>query len=303
MKKAVVFVVSLLALAAIAGAQFQGRVEGEVIDLAGAPIAKAEVSIVSQRTASAHYSLSTGKDGKFMQIGLQPGYYLLTVKKEGYLTRSSEFHVGVADATKLEIKMETADQMTMKSVSEGDKLFLQGNKLFTDQKFDEAAVAYREAAALTPGNWGYHFNLGLALKKLDRPDEALAAFRKAVELNPESYGANKETGELLAKAGAAAEARAFYEKAAALGPDDPDAHYNLAVCLMNVGEPETAFAHFQKAVELKPDYAEAYYQLGTIHIGRNEIPEAVANLEKFLEVAPNHPQAPVAKQLLQAIKK
>ncbi len=303
MKRTIVFAAGILALALAAGAQFQGRAEGRVIDTAGAPLEKAEVSIVSQRTSSIHYDLKTGKDGKFIQIGMMPGYYLVTVKKDGFLTRSSEFHVGVAGEAKLEVKMETADQMTMKSVSEGDKLFLKGNGFYAAQKFAEAASAYAEAVALTPGNWGYHFNLGLSLKKLDRTGEALAAFRKAVELNPESYSANKETGELLAKAGSAAEAKPFYEKAAALAPDDPDAHYNLGACLMNAGESEAAYAHFQKAVELKPDYAEAYYQLGTILIGRNQIPEAVTSLEKFLELAPNHPQAPVAKQLLQALKK
>ena len=303
MKKTIVFAAGILALALAAGAQFQGRVEGRVVDAAGAPIEKAEVSIVSQKTSSVRYELKTDKDGKFIQIGLMPGYYLVTIKKAGFLTRSNEFRVGVAGEVKLDVKMETADQITMKSVSEGDKLFLKGNTSYAAQKFAEAAAAYAEAVALTPGNWGYHFNLGLALKKLERPDEALAAFRKAVELNPESYSANKEMGELLARAGSAAEAKAFYEKAAALAPDDPDAHYNLGVCLMNAGEAETAFGHFQKAVELKPDYAEAYYQLGTILIGRNQIPEAVTSLEKFLELAPNHPQAPVARQLLQALKK
>jgi len=303
MRKTIVFTAGILALALAAGAQFQGRVEGRVVDTVGAPIEKAEVSIVSQRTSSVHYEMSTDKEGKFMQVGLIPGYFLVTVKKSGLLTRSSEIRVGVAGEVKIEVKMETADQMTMKSVSEGDKLFLKGNKLFTEQKFVEAAAIYTEAVGLTPGNWGYHFNLGLALKKMDRRDEALAAFRKSVELNPESYSANKEMGELLAKAGSAAEARAFYEKAAALGPDDPDAHYNLGACLMNAGEAEAAFGHFQKVVELKSDYADAYYQLGTILIGRNQIPEAITSLEKFLELAPNHPQAPVAKQLLQALKK
>jgi Flp pilus assembly protein TadD len=303
MKKTIVFTAGILALALAAGAQFQGRIEGRVFDTAGTPIEKAEVSIVSQRTSSVHYELSTDKEGKFIQVGLIPGYFLITVKKSGFQSRSSEFRVGVAGDVKLEVKLETADQITMKSISEGDKLFLKGNKFYAEQKFAEAAAVYAEAVALTPGNWGYHLNLGLALKKMDRRDEALAAFRKAVELNPESYSANKEIGELLAKAGSAAEARAFYEKAAALGPDDPDAHYNLGACLMNAGESEAAFGHFQKAVELKPDYAEAYYQMGTILIGRNQIPEAVKSLEKFLELAPNHPQAPVAQQLLQALKK
>ena len=55
--------------------------------------------------------------------------------------------------------------------------------------------------------------------------------------------------------------------------------------------------------ELKPDYIDAYYQIGTIAIGQNKIPEAVAALEKFLSLAPDHEKAPVAKQLLEYLKK
>jgi len=88
-----------------------------------------------------------------------------------------------------------------------------------------------------------------------------------------------------------------------VSPEDPDAYYNLGACLINVGRTDEAQAAFSKAVELKPDYIDAYYQIGTIAIGQNKIPEAVAALEKFLSLAPDHEKAPVAKQLLEYLKK
>ncbi|MCU0243690.1 MAG: tetratricopeptide repeat protein [Acidobacteria bacterium] len=279
-RSALIILVLAIALAASAPswAQFQGKITGRVVDPAGNPVEKAEVSIVSQKTSSVRYELKTDKEGRFLQIGLMPGYYLVTVKKSGFVSGS-------------------------KAYSAADKAFLKGNKLFTEQKFEEAAAAYGEAIGLDPANWAYRLNLGLAFKKAGKAAEALAEFQKAVELNPESYSANKETGESLAKAGQYAEAKPFYEKAAGLSPDDPDAQYNFGVCLVNLGESEAALPKFQRAVELKPDYADAHYQMGTIFIGQNKAPEAIAALERFLAVAPDHEKAGIAKQLLDFLKK
>jgi Flp pilus assembly protein TadD len=288
---------------AVARAQYQGRISGHVLDASGNPVGKADVAIVSQKSSTIRYASKTDKEGRFVQVGLTPGYYMLTVKKDGFMPGMKEVKVGVAGEETFEITLKTVDAEAAKSYSAADTSFLKGNKLYAQQKFAEAVAAYEEAVALEPGNWGYRLNLGLSQKKAGQPEAALAAFRKAAELNPESYSANKETGEALAKAGQFAEARPFYEKAAALSPDDPDAQYNLGVCLINGGDSEAALPRFQKTVELKPDYAEAYYQIGTISIGQNKPAEARASLEKFLALAPGHEKAGIAKQLLEFLKK
>jgi tetratricopeptide (TPR) repeat protein len=304
MKKAsAVFAACLTVLVTFLPAQFQGRIEGKVTDAAGNPLEKVEVSIVSVKTSTMHYESMTDKEGRFFQVGLMPGYFQISFKKTGFMPKSTEVKVNIADATQIEVKLDTADQMLMKSVSEADRVFLRGNKLYGEMKYAEAATAYQESIKLAPTNWGYYLNLGLAYKKMDKREEALAAFRQAAQLAPESFSANKELGEALAKAGSFEEAKTYYLKAVALSPDDPDAHYNLGACLINTGEQEAAIGHFQKTIELKPDYAEAYYQLGTLYVGQNKPPEAIQNLEKFLSLAPNHPQASVAKQLLEYLKK
>jgi tetratricopeptide (TPR) repeat protein len=283
--------------------QFQGRLEGIVTDSAGTPLAKVAVTVVSQRTTSMHYELTTDAAGKFIQIGMMPGYYQISFKKEGFLPKSAEVHVQIADVAKLDVRLEKGAEILEKAVSDADRLFLKGNKLYEENKYDEAVATFQEAIKLSAVNWGYFLNLGLAHKKLGKMDDALASFRKAVELNPESYSSNKELGEALGKAGSFEEAKAYYEKAVALSPEDPDAHFNLGACLINTGQTDEALSHFLKTTELKPDYADAYYQIGTIYIGQNKVPEAVASLEKFLTLAPNHEKAPLAKQLLEYLKK
>jgi tetratricopeptide (TPR) repeat protein len=299
-----VFVAVLLALNfSAAWAQTQGRIEGHVLDSAGKPLEKVAVSIVSQRTSSVHYELTTDKNGKFLQVGLTPGNYLVNLKTEGFAPASKEVHVSIDETTRFNVQLKTVEAAVMKSLSEADNLFLKGNKFYAEKKFPEASAAYQEAIYLDPGNWRYYLNLGLSLKKLNKPDEALAAFKRAVELNPESPSANKEIGEALARAGNLSEAKPYYEKAVSFSPDDADAHYNLGICLSSTAEPEAALAEFRRAIELKPDSADAYYQIGTLLIGQNKVPEAIASLEKFLELAPDHEKAGVARQLLQALKK
>ena len=302
-RKAAFIPLMLVLLAASAWPQYQGKVSGSVVDPNKSPVAKAEVAIVSQKTSSVRYELKTDAAGHFVQIGMMPGYYMLSVKKTGFVPASKEIHVGVAGEESIVITLTSAETAAAKSYSAADRAFLSGNKLYAEQKYAEAAASYGEAIGLDPGNWAYRLNLGLTLKKAGKPEEALASFRKAVELSPDSYSANKETGEALAKAGQFAEAKPFYEKAAGLSPDDPDAQYNLGVCLVNLSEPEAALPCFEKAAVLKPDFADAYYQMGTILISQNKVPEARASLEKFLALAPNHEKAGIAKQLLEYLKK
>jgi Flp pilus assembly protein TadD len=286
-----------------ARAQTQGRIDGHVLDESGRPVEKAAVSIVSGRTASVHYEMTTDKQGRYFQIGLPPGDYVVTAKKEGLAPMSKEVHVSIDETTSVDFSLKTVEAAIEKTLSQADTLFLKGNKLYTAQNYADAAAAYEEAIKLDQANWRYFLNLGLARKKQGQSDQALEAFRKALALDPESISVNKEVGEALAKADNFAEAKTYYEKAVALSPNDAEARYNLGICLSSTGEPEAALAQYQKAVELKPDFADALYQMGTLLVGQNKVPEAVACLEKFLQLAPDHEKAGVAKQLLQYLKK
>ena len=293
----------LVLLAALGWGQYQGRIEGKVTDAAGSPLDKVEVSIVSSKLGSQKFDLKTDREGRFTQIGLSPGFYMVNFKAEGFTPRSVEVKVSIAESTAMEVNLELAGAEALRAMSESDKLFLQGNKLYAGNKFAEAAVSYEEAIKLSPAQWAYYFNLGLTYKKMEKGEEARAAFAKALELNPGSYSAGKELAESLAKAGNYEEAKALYRKALEISADEPDVFYNLGLCQVSTGEGEAALDSFAKCIALKPDYADAYYQLGTIYIGQNKVKEAVENLEKFLALAPGHEKAGVAKQLLDYLKK
>jgi len=300
-KLAILFV--LVSLAAPGWAQYQGRIEGRALDDAGNPLEGVEVLIVSSKMGSQKFDLRSDREGRFTQIGLMPGFYMVNFKKEGFAPRSTEVKVSIAEATKFDVKLEPAAAEALRTMSESDKLFVQGTKLYAENKFAEAAVSYGEAIKLNETQWAYYFNLGLAYKKMAKSEEARVAFGRAQELNPGGYSAAKELAESLAKAGKYGEAKVLYRKALEISADEPDVFYNLGLCQISTGEPEAALDSFSKCIALKPDYADAYFQLGTVYIGQNKVKEAVESLEKFLQLAPGHEKAGVAKQLLDYLKK
>ena len=286
-----------------ASAEIRGKIEGTVFDSEENPINDVAVTIISMKMSSRQYQVKTNDQGRFTQIGLYPDYYQVSFKKEGFMPSSKEVRVRIDATSRLKVTMQKVEQMIQMQMSEADKLFSKGIKAYEAGNYEEAVTAYQEATQLGNTQWSYFFNLGLAHKKTNNPEETTKAFTKAVELNPESYSCRKELGEALAQAKNFADAKTHYSKAMELNPDDPDTNYNFGMVLVGLGESGPALQAFLKAVELKEDYADAYYQIGTIYIGQNNQAEAVTSLEKFLELAPDHPQATIAKQLLDYLKK
>jgi len=149
----------ILSLALGSWAQVQGKIEGRVTDKNGQPLAGVAVNIISTKMATRHFERKTDKNGKFVQIGLWPGYYQVIFKKDGYLPITKEVKVSIGEATRLEVKLEKAEKALEKMLSKADQLFLKGNKLYAENKFEEAASTFQKAISLNNTQWGYYFNL------------------------------------------------------------------------------------------------------------------------------------------------
>ena len=284
-------------------ADVRGKLECMVLDADKNPIAKVKVSIISLKSSAQQFKVTTNEKGKFTQIGIWPGYYQVNLQKEGFQSLTAEVRVRIDESTKLQFTLQKVEKAIEQTLSDADKQFVKGNKLYKQQQYEEAAGAFEEAIKLNSENWGYFFNLGLSYKNTKNLEKALAAFQKAIELNPESFSCNVETGEALAKMGKHEEAKAFYKKAIDQNPEEPDVYYNYGVVLINLGKSEEALKALEKAVELKDDYADALYQLGTLYVGQNRVNDAIHSFERFLALAPDHAKAPLAKQLLDYLKK
>jgi len=111
----------------------------------------------------------------------------------------------------------------------GHRQVKEGNRLYAEEKYDEANNKYRDALIENPESPIVHFNIGDALYKKNNYEEARKSFEKATSsddilVQSKSY---YNVGNALYRLGKLPESILMYKKALELNPDDEDAKYNL----------------------------------------------------------------------------
>lgn len=106
---------------------------------------------------------------------------------------------------------------------------LEGNRLYQQEKYDEANNKYRDALVNNPDNPIIHFNIGNALYKKKNYEESMKNYEKSLVANDvlkqsQSY---YNMGNALYRLGKLPESILAYTQALKLNPDDQDAKYNL----------------------------------------------------------------------------
>lgn len=171
----------------------------------------------------------------------------------------------------------------------GDSLFLQG-------KLDEAIASYQATVLLLErlaraGAYAaneevsvfmvkyLHNNLGVALRRRDKPDDAIAHLWRAVELDPLDGDSVVNLGDSLRDAGKLDEAIAFYQTAIQLEPDEPLGYNSMGNVLTDQYDFSKAIEYYRKAMARSPTSRVAYNNLlllpGKLH---KEAAEALCDL-------------------------
>ncbi|MDE8651570.1 tetratricopeptide repeat protein [Novosphingobium album (ex Liu et al. 2023)] len=154
-----------------------------------------------------------------------------------------------------------------------------------------AAAAFRQAAAIDPGQVASYNNLAIALRRAGRIDEAEATYRDILARCPDYAEAHYNLAGLLHAQGRAAEAARGYQTAIALKPDYADAHYNLANLLREGGEPALALEPYARAIALRPDHGDAFNNLGCALLALDRDEEAIAAFRRAVAMQPGNAAA------------
>lgn len=111
----------------------------------------------------------------------------------------------------------------------GRKQLLEGNKLYEQEKYDEALVQYQDALVQSPNNPYAYFDIGNAHYRKNKFEDALKAYEKATTFEDPILRAQAyyNMGNALYRLGKLPEAILAYKKALELNPNDEDAKYNL----------------------------------------------------------------------------
>jgi len=152
----------------------------------------------------------------------------------------------------LEDAIEVLVQAVKGAPCDSTAVYNLGNALKNVDRFGEALSYYQTAITIDPGFTDAYYNMGLTLAALWRFEEAIQAYDRCLELNPDGGEAMKNQGNALYSIGKIEEAVAQMEKAVALNPGDADGYYNLANILHSQDKYDRAFEAFEKALAIKP---------------------------------------------------
>jgi len=308
-----------VAFAAAPAAAQTGSVRGKVLDAQGNPVDGAKVSLQNIEMSGHSLDTKTNKKGEYMQVGLQPGRYKVTVTKGDLsATKETQVHLemGTLDFTLTPntgggMSKEEAAKAKAKSDA-ANAAFKEGVDLVNQGKEDEAIAKFQEVIASIPGCAECYSNIGTIQVRQKKFDEAEQSYKKAIELKPDFpdpysglatvYNAQKKGDQALEASKKAAE---LSSAAAAGGPvsgGNASAVFNQGVILWNAGKIPEAQTQFEQAVKLDPNLAEAHYWLGMALVNAGKSTDAKEHFETYLKLAPTGQYAETAKNILASIK-
>jgi Tfp pilus assembly protein PilF len=292
--------------------------------------------IIERTEIKGTYKTKTNKKGEYIYIGLPLGNYKITLESPTGQTLFyfNNKHLEMGEPTQVDFdlpkevaaakKEQEANPEYQKRLADQEKeekqiaglktVYDQGNALFDQKQYAQAAAKFQEALPLAKGKnrEAVLTRLADSYAKAKDKDKAVATYQEAIQADPTSAGLHNNLGNVYADSGDIDKAKAEFQKAAELDPTGAAQYYfNLGAVLYNTGKMDDSVAAFQKATSIDPKYANAYFWLGQALMGKattGENGEVVAApgtkeaFETYLKLEPNGPSAAAAQALLKTIE-
>ncbi len=314
----IMFIVSVLCLSLSLNLSAQqgrgkGRVRGQVQDEVGNPIEGAKI-VAQHLQYKTTFTSESDEKGKWAVAGLGTGYFRVTASKEGYGTvyhemRVSQFSKKNPPLTFTLKKIQVAEMNMPAIKDEGSVvLFEEGNQLYDQKKYAEAAVKFEEFIRQNPSVYQVNINIGNCYKEMGEYDKAIEIYTKILEKVKEEKesiegdeGAARALagmGETYFKQGNLEKASEYLRQAIDNFPEDEALAFNVGEIYFKQGETDKAIEYFLLAVKIKESWAPPHRQLGYAYLNRGKYRLAVDSLKEFVELAPDDPQAENIKNLI-----
>jgi tetratricopeptide (TPR) repeat protein len=313
-------------------AESTGRISGQILTKDGKPVPGIKVNL-KRTDRNWTKDLTPDKNGKYLQVGLEPKEFELSITAEGYSDYKELIKIPLGDVLVKNVTMLTQAESRTKTLasggtpakaedpgaaldSEGREAFNQAIPFYNEGKYEDALPLVEKAykilgdakAKLTDETAKAELDaqflkiervLGICLAQAGAVKEAGEPYLlKALERNPKD---ERVLNALIATSKAKQDKAAETKYTAALeviqGPN-PDVVYNKGVEAFNNGHSKEAKAYFLKALEISATYAEAHFLLAMVEFGDNNLRGTKQHLEKYIELAPTGKNAATAKEML-----
>ena len=284
-----------------------GGARGKVVDAEGKGIAEATVVIDDLGGAGVRLELRTNKKGEYIQVGLSPGPYRISITKEGYESRNVQARIGIGMATDIEKVELLPAKVAIQQPGSGEEvvreMFAKGVEHTQAGRLDEAVVVFEEIDQAHPGILEVYRNLGFIYAQQKDWAKAEASFLAALELRPGESDFVAALVKIYEQSGQEEKANELVRRAATENPEDGTAQFNQGIFLLKEGKNDEAMSAFEAALAADPPAIEAHYYLGTLLVGQGKVPEATEHLEAYVAASPGNAQnVATAQGLLEALK-
>src|SRR5688572_8957373 len=169
-----------------------------------------------------------------------------------------------------------------------------GNRYFSEQKFGEALIEYRNSIKEDPAFGEARRALGETYFKLGQPERGFKEYMRAADLLPDRPDVQIRAGNLLLLAGDFDDAKQRAEKVLARNPKDVGAQVLLGNALAGLQDLDGAFSQIEEALALDPKNSAGYGSLATLELTRGNRDKAEAAFLNAVRVNPDSPLVHVA---------
>jgi tetratricopeptide (TPR) repeat protein len=268
------------------------------------PIASAtvELSLSGVQVATPLFS---GTGGEFAFHGLEPGEYVVSVKKEGFSSASVNVQVLRSGAPDIRISLHRTAPAPAGDVVSGGPIsahqlqaphkaraaYEKGRRLLEEKNNPAASIpAFEKAVGLFPGYYEAYAELGIADYRLGRSADAEASLKKAVELSQGKYvEAFYGLADIYNTQGNYQRAEALARQAIAVDDSVWRSFFELARALVGLKRATEAETNAQRARELAPKNPRVYLLLANVHVLQLNYQAAVQDCDAYLELDANGP--------------
>lgn len=178
---------------------------------------------------------------------------------------------------------------TLETPEAADTPMGRGQRLFDEEKFEEARREFAEAVRLHPDDSRARVMLGRCRTNLGDHDGAIEQFNEVLNADPNNASALAYRGCAYGRQGKTSQAFADAGRAIELSPEEPDGYRVRSELHLQRDDLDSMIEDANKVVQLDPDDWRIYAARGGAFFLKSEFQRAIADMTAFIEHEPDKP--------------